>query len=172
VGIAQDLSDFPFIELLGLSSYPYFVFADPDDIPLDYYARLRAEAGKPVLVVEGGWTSSTVGGIVSSAETQRRYIARQARLLDQAEAELVVQLTFTDLDLSVYPPSVGPFAFLGLVNTSLVPKPALQTWDSLFAVPRHGFRGSPADRRDRSSQSGAIKSLEMNSHLTRPEDSR
>jgi hypothetical protein len=137
VGIAQDLADFPFIEVLGLSSYPYFVHPDPDDIPADYYARLGAEAGKPVLVVEGGWTSSTVAGIVSSPETQRRYIAKHARLLDQAGAELVVQLTFTDLDLTVYPLSVGPFAFLGLVTTSLQPKPALQVWDSLFALPRH-----------------------------------
>lgn len=137
VGIAQDLTDFPFLEVLGLSSYPYFVYPDPDAIPLDYYARIRAEAGTPVLVVEGGWTSSTVGGIASSPAMQRRYLAKQGRLLDEAEAELVVQLTFTDLDLSVYPASAAPFAFLGLVSTTLVPKPALTTWDSLFALPRH-----------------------------------
>ena len=136
VGIAQDLADFPFLEVLGLSSYPYFVHSDPESIPLDYYARIRAEAGKPVLVLEGGWTSTTVGGNVSSPEEQRRYIVRHARLLEEARAELVVQLTFTDLDLTVYPVAAGPFAFLGLVSTSLEPKPALEAWDSLFALPR------------------------------------
>ncbi|MGH7536057.1 MAG: hypothetical protein ACREMG_10825 [Gemmatimonadales bacterium] len=43
-GIAQDLVDFPFAEAIGLSSYPYFVYPDPDQIPVEYYARIRDEA--------------------------------------------------------------------------------------------------------------------------------
>jgi len=139
-GIAQDLSDFPFAELIGLSSYPYFAFPDPDDLPTDYYSRIHDEAGKPVLVVEGGWTSRSVGSIVSSEATQRRYIVRQAELLDRAGAVLVTQLTFADFDLASIPPPVpeglGPFAYLGLVDAQLQPKPALQSWDSLFQIPR------------------------------------
>jgi hypothetical protein len=50
VGIAQDLTDFPFGEALGLSSY-YLGF-DPE--PTAHYARIRAESALPVLVVEGG----------------------------------------------------------------------------------------------------------------------
>ncbi|HET9275068.1 MAG TPA: hypothetical protein VFN96_03235 [Gemmatimonadales bacterium] len=139
-GVATDLQDFPFIEALGLSSYPYFVYADPDDLPIDYYSRIRNQAGLPVLVVEGGWTSASFGTVTSSAEVQRRYIARQGQLLTAAAAVLVVQLTFTDLDLSAFPqpvhPNLAAFAFLGLVDDDLVPKPALSSWDSLFALPR------------------------------------
>ena len=140
VGIAQDLQDYPFAELIGLSSYPYFVYSDPSAIPADYYSRIRTEAGKPVMVVEGGWTSRNVGQIVSTEATQRQYIERQAELLDRAEAVLVVQLTFADFDVASLPPPVpenlGPFVYLGLVNSSLQPKPALSAWDSVFHIPR------------------------------------
>jgi hypothetical protein len=65
-GIAQDLADIPYIDCLGLSSYPYLGgFADPESLPLDCYARLRAESARPVLVVEGGWTSISLGAVVA-----------------------------------------------------------------------------------------------------------
>ncbi|HEX6313821.1 MAG TPA: hypothetical protein VFZ73_03145, partial [Gemmatimonadaceae bacterium] len=140
-GVERDFADFPFIQALGLSSYPYFVFNDPDEIPLDYYSRLPNGRLLPVLVVEGGWTSGQAGAIVSSPQAQSRYIRRQARLLDSARAGAVFQLTFTDLDtpaLNLPPGSILPlFASLGLVDVDLQPKPALAVWDSLFAVRRH-----------------------------------
>jgi len=140
VGIAQDLADFPFVEALGLSSYPYLGgFADPESLPLDYYARLRTESARPVLVVEGGWPSIALGPIGSSSAEQARYLDYQARLLDSARAVGVFQLTFTDLDLSAIPLPPGSilplFAHLGLVDSALGPKPALAVWDSVLAVP-------------------------------------
>lgn len=139
-GIAQDVADFPFLDCLGLSSYPYLGgYRDPDSVPLDYYARLRAESARPVLVVEGGWTSISLGAFVSSPAEQARYVERQGRLLDSARAIAVFQLTFTDLDLSALtlpPGSILPlFAHLGLVDSALGPKPALAAWDRGFARP-------------------------------------
>ena len=139
-GVEQDFADFPFLQALGLSSYPYFVFADPDDIPLDYYSRLPNGRTLPVMVVEGGWTSASAGTIISSPEEQTRYMRRQARMLDSAHASAVFQLTFTDLDipsLNLPPGSILPlFASLGLVDAELRPKAALSVWDSLYAVRR------------------------------------
>jgi len=139
-GIAQDLADFPFIDCLGLSSYPYLGgFADPESLPLDYYARLRAESARPVLVVEGGWTSISLGAFASSPAEQARYLEHQGRLLDSARAIAVFQLTFTDLDLSgltLPPGSILPiFAHLGVVDSALQAKPALAIWDVAFARP-------------------------------------
>lgn len=138
VGIAQDLADFPFVDALGLSSYPYLGgFAVPESLPLDYYARVAAGTGLPPLVVEGGWTSISLGAFVSSPALQARYLDHQARLLDSARAIGLFQLTFTDLDLSgiVLPPgSILPlFAHLGVVDSALGPKLALATWDSILA---------------------------------------
>jgi hypothetical protein len=139
VGIDQDLRDFPFISLLGLSSYPYLGgFKDPDQIPLDYYTRIKGSRVLPLIVVEGGWPSTSARGVFSSSqEMQSRYIARQSQLLDVAKAIGVFQLSFTDLDLGSFPkpvPAILPlFATLGLVDASLKPKPALATWDKIFA---------------------------------------
>lgn len=142
VGIAQDLADFPFVQLLGLSSYPYLGgFAQPEDVPDDWYSRLPGASGLPVFVSEGGWTSVDVSATVtSSPEKQVRWLRRQARLLDLARARYLFQLDFTDLDLVAFgsenDPRVLPFARIGLVDPLLVPKPALAVWDSLFAVRR------------------------------------
>ncbi|HTI11430.1 MAG TPA: hypothetical protein VL832_22810 [Puia sp.] len=144
LGITQDFADFPFIEELGLSSYPYFSFEKPEDIPLDYYSKLTAGRSIPVFVSEGGWTSQTITGfsgetINSSPQIQQQYITRQSQLLDNAQAIAVFQLTFTDIDLSSQPPSVPPsikyFAYLGLVDANFNPRPALSTWDSLYKKP-------------------------------------
>ncbi len=139
VGIAQDRTDFPFLDALGLSSYPWLGgYATPEDIPLDYYTRLVADSPIPELVLEGGWPSVAAGPVSSSPDLQSRYIRRHAAILDAAQAVAVFQITFTDLDLSAAPPppeSVLPlFSHLGLVDSALAPKPALMVWDSLLAM--------------------------------------
>jgi hypothetical protein len=140
-GIATDLVDFPFIDELGLSSYPYLAgFTAPEQLPLEYYSRLLAGTTLTAAVTEGGWNSATVGAVTSSPELQRRYLVRQAALLDAAHATAVFQLMFTDLDipsLNLPQGSILPlFAYNGLVDINLTPKPALAAWDSLFAIPR------------------------------------
>lgn len=138
VGIAQDLTDFPFVEAIGLSSYPYLGgFAQPEDVPLNYYGRIAQDAAKPVLVVEGGWPSVPFDTLfVSTPSEQARYIVRQVQLLDSARAEGAFQLTFYDLDLSASPPPPGSilplFAHLGLADSAFNPKPALAAWDAAF----------------------------------------
>jgi len=139
VGIAQDRADFPFVDALGLSSYPFLAgYGDPDTIPLDYYSRLVEGDPLPELVLEGGWPSIPTGPVASTPELQARYIRRQAEILDHAAAVALFQITFTDLDLSAAPPPPGSvlplFAHLGLVDSALGPKPALSTWDSLLAL--------------------------------------
>lgn len=139
VGIERDLRDFPFVNVLGLSSYPYLGgFKDPQDIPIDYYSRVKGSHAQPVMVVEGGWASASVrGSFSSSPEMQARYIARQSELLEAAKAIGVFQLSFADLDLASFPkplPSILPlFVTIGLVDSNLKPKPALATWDKIFA---------------------------------------
>jgi hypothetical protein len=77
---------------------------------------------------------------VSSEDEQRRYIQRQAQLLDEARAIAVFQLTFTDLDLASLPPQPpGSILYLfvtcGLVDADLNAKAALSAWDTIFARP-------------------------------------
>jgi hypothetical protein len=145
-GVAQDFTDFPFIQELGISSYPYLNGngTAPAAIPLNYYSKLVEGRNTPVFVSEGGWTSrnlpvSPTLTIQSNPSVQADYIRRQGQLLDQAHAIAYFQLTFTDIDLSALPPSVPStidyFAYLGLVDSVFQPKPALATWDSLYKRP-------------------------------------
>lgn len=142
VGIETDRADFPFIEAIGLSSYPYLGgFAEPEDVPLDYYSRLIAPGttALPMLVVEGGWSSASAGTVTSSPDKQARYIRRQMAIADSGHLVAVTQLTFTDIDLgsvSLPPGSIVPlFANNGLVDIDLHPKPALAEWDHALARP-------------------------------------
>lgn len=137
VGIDADLRDFPFTQMLGLSSYPYFGFAQPEDVPADYYSRLLPGPTLPAMVVEGGWTSASAATIVSSPQLQARYVARHAELLDRANARALIQLVFADLDLASFPPPLPAnlplFVNIGLTDSTFAAKPALAAWDALYA---------------------------------------
>jgi len=135
LGAEIDFADFPFLQILGLSSYPYFGYAQPEDIPVDYYIRIFNGRSLPAMVCEGGWTSASVGGIASSPDAQARYIARHAVLLDSIAAEAVAQTLFADIDLASVPnpPANLPlFTSIGLVDVDFGAKPALAAWDALF----------------------------------------
>ena len=136
-GIERDFTDFAFAHMLGLSSYPYFGFSRPEDIPDDYYTRPLNGRTLPVMVVEGGWTSAAAGTIQSSPDLQARYISRQAQLLDAVRARGFIQLVFADLDLTTfpqpYPANLPLFAHIGLTDSGFNAKPALAAWDALHA---------------------------------------
>lgn len=129
------------IDVLGLSSYPSFVFADPAEIPADYYRRFREATGKPLIQVEGGWASAgqSADGRFTP-EKQAAYLRKLFELLDSVEAELLILLTYADLDLS-HPswgpgidvgPGLGAFASMGLADTALRPKASLSVWLERF----------------------------------------
>lgn len=139
-GVETDFRDFPFIEVLALSSYPYFSWATPAELPNDYYRRLVAGHPVPVMVVEGGWASGSAGSLVSSPARQAEYFRRQAALLAEVEALAWLQLTPTDIDVSSFPTEtqalLPPFATLGVLDVDLRPKPALAVWDSVYSLTR------------------------------------
>lgn len=136
-GIDQDMLDFPFIQEVGLSSYPYFAFSTPEKIPANYYSRLVANSSLPVFVSEGGWSSKTVGSYPESTQLQADYITFQDELLNNANAIALFQLTFTDINVSALsssiPSSLDQFAYIGLVDSNFQPKPALTSWKNNFA---------------------------------------
>ena len=90
------------------------------------------------MVIEGGWSSdSTITG-AWNVTSQRRYMEREAALLDRAAAIGWFQITFADLDMASLglPPSAAPFASLGLVDVDLNPKPSLDSWNVVFGRAR------------------------------------
>lgn len=139
VGIDTDRADFPFLQVLGLSSYPYLGgYTDPDSVPIDYYSRLTEGNPLPEVVIEGGWSSDSTLTPAWNVETQKRYITRHAAILDHAGAIGWFQITYADLDAVSLglPPSAAIFTSLGLVDVDLNAKPALTAWDAQHARPR------------------------------------
>ena len=139
-GVEQDFVDFPFVHLLGLSSYPYFGWDDPDQLPGDYYSRLLGGRSLPVMVVEGSWASESAAGFQSTPATQVRYLRRQANLLGAISTVAWISLAPTDIDAAAFSSdleaAIRPFSRLGVLTIDLAPKPSLAVWDSLFAVPK------------------------------------
>jgi hypothetical protein len=143
IGIEEDFRDFPFAQVMGLSSYPYLgKYSGPEDVPVEYFSRLLSNRSIPVFVSEGGWSSATVPGVSSSPTLQARYVRRMGAILDRVNAFAYLQLNFADLDLTVFNVPAGYenilslFARIGFVDSELRAKPALAVWDSLFALPR------------------------------------
>ena len=135
-GVETDFAAFPFIDILGLSSYPYFNYARPEDIPDNYYSRLLNGRTIPVMVCEGGWTSASVVSVISTPDIQASYIRRHADLLDSVNARATVQTLFADIDISSLPnplpPTLPLFISIGLMSKDFQDKPALSRWDELF----------------------------------------
>ncbi len=139
--------DFPDTDVVGLSSYPVFFWDRPEDIPSGYYQPYVTESGKPVIQVEGGWSTERTQWMAptreASAGAQVRYFQRLWQLLDEVEAELLVLLTYADLDLSRPEWTLSDddragllnFARMGIVDTSLQPKPSFGLWESMYARP-------------------------------------
>lgn len=140
IGIEQDFADFPFMQALGLSSYPYLGWPRPADLPVDYYSRLRGTRALPMLVCEGGWASQPVATVSTSAQTQAQYIDRHATLLDSVGAVACMQLQYADIDIAALPAPIPAnlplFVSLGLTDSQFSAKPALARWDALHARTR------------------------------------
>ncbi len=138
-GIDADFTDFPFIQELGISSYPYLVYNQPQDIPANYYSRLLQGHSVPIFISEGGWSSQAVSNYPETLQKQQDYIVKQSTLLDGVNTIGYFQLTFTDFQMSFFPANTPPvislFTHLGLVDTTLQAKPALTAWDNIYLRP-------------------------------------
>jgi hypothetical protein len=136
-GITQDFVDFPFVDEMGISSYPYLSFDKPSHIPDEYYSRLFEGKTIPRFVSEGGWSSASIATSINSPEEQADYIERHDQLLQSVNATAVFQLLFTDIDITQWPPPIPEnlpfFTSIGLMDTNFQAKPALTVWDKLFA---------------------------------------
>ncbi len=59
-GIETDYRDFPFMEELGISSYPYLGYDSPVSMPADFFQRIVAGKKLPVFITEGGYSSTSI----------------------------------------------------------------------------------------------------------------
>ena len=132
----------PNLDILGLSSYPYFVFPSGADIPADYYSRALQHTDKPVAITEGGWSSRDFAHIRATPEDQIAYLNAIHNQLGSRLA-FWVYLVLNDFDMDSYTKmfisqggnpadmdTLKMFSTLGLREMDGTPKPALELWMS------------------------------------------
>jgi hypothetical protein len=126
---AWDLIDrFPGADAIGFTTYPGLAFADPADIPDEYYAEAAAHAGgRPIVFTEMGWQA---GGAFAewsgSEERQAAFLARFDELTSGVDVGFACWSFLYDQD------APGPFASMGLFRADGTPRPA---WDAWRATP-------------------------------------
>ncbi len=128
------------VDALGLSTYPVFTLDDPAQIPDDFFRRFDDATDRPLLLVEGGWSSEPTPLTDGTAAEQADFFRRIADLLDGVDAGTWVFLTYADMDIESYglPPEraegLSDFARMGIVDTDFGRKPAFAVWDSVFGL--------------------------------------
>jgi hypothetical protein len=73
------------VDLIGLTTYPYKQFPNPNAIPKDYYERLKRYVKKPLAFTEIGWSS----GEGSSEKMQADFLLRFLELTKEFNVEMV-----------------------------------------------------------------------------------
>jgi len=74
-------------DLIGLTTYPWKHFDNPEDISLDYYNKLKQYVSKPIAFTEIGWISSKEKN--SSEEEQARFLRKFLDLVEEIDVEMV-----------------------------------------------------------------------------------
>jgi hypothetical protein len=86
------------VDAIGLTTYPWKHFDDPEDIPPDYYTRIEQHTSKPIAFTEIGWTSSQESG--SSEQEQARFLIKFLELTGELNVEMVSWLFLHEPELT------------------------------------------------------------------------
>lgn len=131
---ALDSHDLNRVDIVGLTFYPMFSVATPQDIPDDYLAPIQARIGdKPIAITETGWPAEYFGEPElpwqASEELQVAYIEALERVLEGANIEILNWAFLYPLgdsgDGNIVWELFGPLA---LYDRQGNPRPALQAW--------------------------------------------
>ncbi|MFQ5380087.1 MAG: hypothetical protein ACE5EF_00485 [Dehalococcoidia bacterium] len=119
------------LDLLGLTTYPFFDYESPADLPDDYYEDVLALAGVPLAFTEIGWPAAPLisapdSGFGGTPEEQADFVDRFRDLIAGLDVEIALWSFPND------PAGVGaPFESVALRDNSGNPRPALARWQSL-----------------------------------------
>jgi len=106
-----------YLDVVSLTVYPYFDFKNPDEIPLDYFAKLLTITSKPIVITETGWISRskyigsyaylTDQGYSGSEDEQVKYLSKLVELIKEYGIEYANWIGLNDFYL--WSESSNPF---------------------------------------------------------------
>lgn len=86
------------LDLLAFTTYPWKFYDNPEEIPEDYYTKLRTYSSKPIAFTEIGWPSAESAN--SSEKEQADYLKRFVELTDSMNIEFVNWLFLHEVEMS------------------------------------------------------------------------
>lgn len=122
------------VDAIAFTTYPYFHYETPADLPADYYAEIAAHTTRPVLFTEIGWTANPAAPYTGSAEEQADFIPRFFELIDALDVRYVAYLARNDFAVTAVPPE-SAFYQIGLATPDGTPRLADAAWRAAVASP-------------------------------------
>jgi len=122
-------------DLIGLTTYPWKQFSAPEEIPDDYYLRIKNFTGQKLAFTEIGWASSQESG--SSEKEQAEFLVQFLRLTKGLDVEMVNWLFLHEIKMegtvaSIVDPGT---ASISLKNPDGSKKEVYYLWQDLKGLP-------------------------------------
>jgi hypothetical protein len=118
------------VDVLGITTYPYFDYDTPSTVPDDHYAELRSRWAGELAITETAWRASPSAPYAGSVADQAAWPTRMHQLFGP-RLRYATWLLLNDADPSV---DLGPFAATGLRDSAGVPRQADAAWRALVAT--------------------------------------
>ena len=123
------------VDGIGFTSYPYFEYETPADIPATYYSEITQHTQKPILFTELGWTASPAQPYTGSAAEQAAFIDRFFALTAGLDVRYAVYLAQNDFPTNLVGPT-NAFYQIGLRDPDGVARPADAAWRAQVSAHR------------------------------------
>ena len=127
------------VDGIGFTSYPYFEYETPAELPADYYAEIAQHTGLPILFTELGWLADPSPPYAGSEEEQAAFVDRFFELAAGLDLRYAAWLAANDWPTGIIGPG-SAFYQIGLRDPAGVPRPADASWRAQVA--RHAARSS------------------------------
>jgi arabinogalactan endo-1,4-beta-galactosidase len=138
-------------DIIGISTYPYVVYSNLDDIPENWLSELAdLDRRKPIAITETGYIAETLNlsklELISpgSPEIQMRYTQKLLSALNDFDTEFVIwwEVRDTDQTLNDYAnagvdlAAVSIWKDIGFYDSMGKARPALKVWDLWLKLPK------------------------------------
>ncbi len=118
-------------DLVTFTTYPYFDYNTPTEIPEDYYTEIKDHTSKPIMITETGWPSKNVGSVKGSTELQIEYLKILLERTESLNLEALIWVFPHDINTGI---AGGLFDSISLKENDGDEKPAFEYWEALQSL--------------------------------------
>lgn len=117
------------VDAIGFTSYPYFEYAAPGDMPADYYSEIATHVSRPVVFSELGWVSDPAAPFGGSEQKQADFVDAFFTLSAPLHPAYAVWLWRYDIPIAIFPnPGHATFAGDGFFSETGTERAAAAHW--------------------------------------------